>query len=405
MTYLKLAWRNIWRNRRRTLITISAIVFAVLAAIVMQSMNRGSYEVMIDRMVSFNTGYLQIQDYRYDDEASLDNAFHYDDTLRERILNADPRITGIVPRVETFMLAANDVSTRGAIVFGVDPEKEQAFNQIGNYLVDGHFPDGNEQSAVMGQGLADRLQLGVGDTLALIGQGRFGMSASGLFEIVGIIEHPIRDMNNSAVYLPIRSAQELLSAGDHITGLMISLERERQTNAVAASLRSELDASELVVFTWPELMPEILELLEMDLAMPRLLTLVLYVVIGFGFFGTVLTMTMERLREFGVLLSVGMKRTSLSFVVFIETLIISAMAVTVGIMLSWLLLKLVDPIVLSGDAAQATIDLGYEPIIPMSFAPDQFFIQGLYVFLIAVLVFLFPLVKILKLNILEAARS
>jgi len=405
MTYLKLAWRNIWRNRKRTLITISAIIFAVLAAIMMQSMNRGSYEVMIDRMVSFNTGYLQVQDYRYDDEASLDNSFFYDDELRDRILNADDRIEKIVPRVETFMLAANDVSTRGSVVFGIDPEKEQNFNQIENYLTEGRYFEADDQTAIMGQGLADRLQLAVGDTLALIGQGRFGMSASGLFEIAGIIEHPIRDMNNSVVYLPIRTVQELLSAEDHITGLMINPYQERQTDAVAASIRNSLDDSELVVYTWPELMPEILELMEMDLAVPRLLTVVLYVVIGFGFLGTVLTMTMERLREFGVLLSVGMKRLNLSFVVFIETLFISVMGVISGIVLSWGLLKWIDPINLSGEAAQAVIDMGFDPIIPMSFAPDQFYIQGFYVFLIAMAVFLFPLIKIVKLNILEAARS
>ncbi len=404
-TFLKLAWRNIWRNKRRTVITISAIVFAVLAAIVMQSMNRGSYEVMIDRMVSFSTGYLQVQDYRYDSEASLDNAFKYDDVLRDKVLGADARITMVVPRLETFMLAANDVSTRGAVVFGVDPEKEQTFNQVGNYLAEGRFVEAGEQTAVMGKGLADRLQLGVGDTLALIGQGRFGMSASGLFEITGLIEHPIHAMNNSAVFLPLGSAQELLSADEHITGLLISLQQARQTDAVAASLRSTLEGGELVVFTWPELMPELLELMEMDLAVPRLLTLVLYVVIGLGFFGTVLTMTMERLREFGVLLSVGMKRGSLSLVLLIETLIISVMAVVSGILLSWALLKLIDPISLSGDAAQAVIDMGFDPVIPMSFAPDQFLVQGLYVFLIALIVFLFPLIKIMRLNILEAARS
>lgn len=405
MTYLKLAWRNIWRNRRRTFITISAIIFAVLAAIVMQSMNRGSYEVMIDRMVSFNTGYLQVQDYRYDGETSLDNSFYYNEELRDRILNADERIEKIIPRVETFMLAANDVSTRGSVVFGIDPEKEKNFNQIENYLTDGRFFDADEHTAVMGKGLADRLQLSVGDTLALIGQGRFGMSASGLFEIAGLIEHPIRDMNNSAVYLPIKTAQELLSAEDHITGLLINPYHERQTDAVAASIRNTLDDNELVVYTWPELMPELLELMEMDLAVPRLLTVVLYVVIGFGFLGTVLTMTMERLREFGVLLSVGMKRLNLSFVVFIETLFISVMGVGTGIVLSWSLLKWIDPINLSGEAAQAVIDMGFDPIIPMSFAPDQFYIQGFYVFLIAMAVFLFPLIKIVKLNILEAARS
>ena len=403
--YLKLAWRNLWRNKRRTVITITAIMFAVLAAVLMQSVNRGSYEVMIDRMVSFNTGYIQVQDYRYDDEASLDNSFYYDEELREKILNADGRIDKIVPRIETFMLAANDQSTRGAVVFGVDAEKEHQFNEIKNTLAEGRFFDQGEQAAVLGKGLANRLQLSVGDTLALIGQGRFGMSASGLFEITGLIEHPIRDMNNQVVYLPLDTAQWLLSAEGYVTKIMVNPYTERQTNPVAASLASTLENSELKVYTWPELMPEILELMELDLAVPRLLTVVLYVVIGFGFFGTILTMTMERLREFGVLLSIGMKRMNLSVVIFIETVLFSFMGVIAGLIAAWSILKLIDPITLSGDAAQAVIDLGFDPVIPMSFAPDQFYIQGFYVFLIAMAVFLFPLLKIARLNILDAARS
>jgi len=403
--YLKLAWRNLWRNKRRTVITITAIMFAVLAAVLMQSVNRGSYEVMIDRMVSFNTGYIQVQDYRYDDEASLDNSFYYDEELREKILNADGRIDKIVPRIETFMLAANDQSTRGAVVFGVDAEKEHQFNEIKNTLAEGRFFDQGEQAAVIGKGLANRLQLSVGDTLALIGQGRFGMSASGLFEITGLIEHPIRDMNNQVVYLPLDTAQWLLSAEGYVTKIMVNPYTERQTNPVAASLASTLENSELKVYTWPELMPEILELMELDLAVPRLLTVVLYVVIGFGFFGTILTMTMERLREFGVLLSIGMKRMNLSVVIFIETVLFSFMGVIAGLIAAWSILKLIDPITLSGDAAQAVIDLGFDPVIPMSFAPDQFYIQGFYVFLIAMAVFLFPLLKIARLNILDAARS
>ena len=404
-TFIKLAWRNLWRNKRRTIITVTAIMFAVLAAVFMQSINRGSYEVMIDRMVSFNTGYIQVQDYRFDDESSLDNSFYYDEELRDKVLNADGRIDKIVPRIETFMLAANDVSTRGAVVLGIDPDKEHEFNEIRNILAEGRFFESGEQSVVLGQGMANRLQLSVGDTLALMGQGRFGMSASGLFEITGIVDHPIRDFNNQVVYLPLDIAQELLSADDHVTSVLITLQNERHTDPVAASLKSELDGGELVVYTWPELMPEILELMEMDLAVPRLLTVVLYIVIGFGFFGTVLTMTMERLKEFGVLLSIGLKRLGLASILFLETLLFSLMGVLFGLGFAWSILKLIDPINLSGEAAQAVIDLGFDPVIPMSFAPDQFYTQGFYVFIIAMIVFLFPLIKISRLNILEAARS
>ncbi len=360
---------------------------------------------MIDRTVSFSTGYLQLQDYRYDDESSLDNAFYYDDQLRDQILDADDRISHIVPRIETFMLAANGGYTRGSVVLGIDTEKEHRFNNIRNYLTEGRFFDSDEQAVVIAEGMSDRLGMAVGDTLVLIGQGRFGMSASGLFEITGVIDHPVREMNNMAVYMPLHSAQWLLSADDHLTSLLISPERERQTDRVAASLRSEFEDGELVVFTWPELMPELLELMELDLAGPRFITLVLYVVIGFGFLGTVLTMTMERIREFGVLLSVGMKRGRLCSVVFLETLFISIIGVLTGMAAAWIILWLINPIRLSGEAAQAVIDMGFEPILPMSFAADQFYMQGLFVFIIAMVVFLFPLIKITRLNILNAARN
>lgn len=403
--YLKLAWRNIWRNRRRTLITVSAIVFAVIAAILMQSVNRGSYEGMIDRSVTFSTGYLQLQDYRYKEETSLDNVFFYDEQLHNDILAADDRITHLVPRIESFMLAANGGYTRGSFVLGVDVEKEHAFNQIQNYLVQGRFFEPGEQAVVVSNGLMERLELSLSDTLVLIGQGRFGMSASGLFEIAGVVEHPLREMNNRAVYMPLETAQWLLSADDHLTSLLISPEHERQTNRVAASLRDKFEGSELVVYTWPEMIPELLELMELDLAGPRFITLVLYLVIGFGFLGTVLTMTMERLREFGVLLSIGMKRGRLCAVVFLETLFISIIGVLTGMIASLFILWLINPIRLSGEAAEALIGMGFEPILPMSFAADQFYMQGLFVFIIAMVVFLFPLIKITRLNILNAARN
>ncbi len=407
LTYFKLAWRNIWRNRRRTFITVSAIIFAVIVAVFMQSMNRGSHEMILDNMVRFSTGYVQLQDYRYEDESSLDNSFYYDDSVRERVLEADQNIDMILPRIETFMLAANDAATRGSILLGIDPEKEHRFNELKNRLTDGRFFDKDDSAVMLGAGLAERLHLTVGDTLVLMGRGRFGMSASGLYEIVGLLEFPLRDLNNQVVLMPLPEAQFLLSADGHITSLLIAPHQERHTGSVARSLNEKFADDELAAYTWDELLPELLELFEFDLAVPNLLTVVLYIVIGFGFFGTILTMTMERLREFGVLLSVGMKRGKLALVVFLETLFISVIGVLTGVVVSWLIIYYFhrNPIELTGDAAQAVIDMGWDPVLPMSFAADQFYTQGFFVFTVAMIVFLFPLVKIVTLNILEAARS
>lgn len=388
------------------MITVSAIVFAVVASVFMQSMNRGSHEVMIDNMVRFHTGYIQLQDYRYEDESSLDNSFHYNHETEERIKRVHNRIGEVLPRIETFMLAGDDASIRGALVLGIDPDKEHAFNRIRDHLTEGSFFGLNDQTVVVSEGLARRLGLGVGDQLLLLGQGRFGMTASGLFEIAGLMQHPLRDMNNQTVYMALPAAQNLLSADEYVTAALIELTRENAAGTVAAALSEEFADDNLIAWTWPELIPELLQLLEFDLVGAYFMSGVLYLVIGFGFFGTILTMTLERMREFGVLLSVGMSRRRLASVVFLETLFISIIGVAAGVAAAWLIIYYfyLNPVQLTGDVAETVIEMGWDPVLPMSFAADQFYMQGIIVFLLAMVVFLFPLVKVFKLNILEAAR-
>lgn len=402
-----LAWRNLWRNRKRSFITISAIVFAVFAAIMMQSLNRGSHEIMVDNMVRFHTGYVQLQDVRFDQEASLDNAFFWDETLQDEIRQAHPRIGLLIPRIETFMLAGNDHTTRGSLVLGIDAEAEQQFNGLKDLLTEGRFFEPDERKAIISEGLANRLRLAAGDTLLLIGQGRYGMSANALYEISGIVRHPLRDLNNQTVYLPLSEAQFLLSADDHITALLLDIDADRHKQSVANALNERFRDDELIAYTWPEMIPELLQLLEFDLAGAYFLGAVLYLVIGFGFFGTILTMTMERMREFGMLVSVGMRRGRLAVVVFLETLLLSIIGVLAGMGVSWLLLLYLhfNPIQLTGDLAEMVVEMGWEAVLPVSFAADQFYMQGVIVFGIAMVVFLFPLLKIFRLNVLEASRT
>lgn len=404
--YLKLAWRNIWRNKRRTLITVSSIMFAVVFALFLESLERGAHNVMIDNMTRFHTGYIQVQDYRFEDEPSLDNAFYYDESLSRKITGAES-VDFIIPRIETFMLAAGDEITRGAFVLGIDPEREDRLNNLTDRLTEGRFFEPGDETAVITEGLAGRLNLAVGDSLVLLGQGRFGMTASGLYEISGILRHPTREMNNQMVYLSLPDAQWLLSAEDHITALLVTPDQPRDTEAVAQRLRPELIDEDLAVFTWREMIPELVEALEFDRAQSRLMMGILYIVIGFGIFGTILTMTLERLREFGILLSVGMQRIRLAFVVFIETFFITILGVLAGFVLGIfpILYFHFNPIVLGGDMEEVVAEWGIEPIMPTAIAPDIFLWQGLMVFILTTIICFYPTIKILTLKILEASKQ
>jgi len=404
--YLKLAWRNIWRNKRRTLITVSSVMFAVVFALFLESLEQGAHDVMIDNMTRFHTGYIQVQDYRFDEEPSLDNALFYDDEFSEQI-TAKESVDYTIPRIETFMLAAGAEITRGAFVLGIDTDREDRLNNLRDRLIDGRFFEPGDETAVISEGLANRLNLAVGDSLVLLGQGRFGMTAAGLFEISGLIRHPTREMNNQLVYLSLPDAQWLLSADDHITALLVTPNRVRDTESIARQLRSELVDEELAVFTWRELIPELVEALEFDRAQSRLMMGILYVVIGFGIFGTILTMTLERLREFGILLSVGMQRIKLAFVVFIETFFITILGVLSGFVLGTfpVLYFHFNPIVLGDDMEELVAEWGIEPIMPTAISGEIYLWQGLMVFILTTIICFYPTIKILTLKILEASRA
>lgn len=404
--HLRLAWRNIWRNKRRTLITVSSVMFAVLFALLLESIERGAHDLMVENMTRFHTGTLQVQDVRFEDEPSLDNAFHYDQALSGRISGA-AAVAFTVPRIETFMLAAGDEVTRGAYVLGIDPESEHRLNDLRERLIEGRFFEPSEGTAVIAEGLAGRLGLGVGDDLALLGQGRFGMTASGLFEIVGLVRHPMRELNNQLVYLSLPDAQWLLSAEERITALLVTPERVRDTDTVAAALRTEVGGLELRVLTWREMIPELIEALEFDRAQTRVMMAILYVVIGFGIFGTILTMTLERLRELGILLSVGMQRWRLALVLFVETFFITVLGVVAGFVVGFFVLLYFrsNPIRLAGDMEEVIAEWGIDPVLPAAIAPDIFLWQGLVIFLLTMLISLYPTVRIMTLKILDAARS
>ena len=405
--YLKLAWRNIWRNKRRTMITVSSIMFAVVFALFVESIERGAHDLMIDNMTRFHTGYMQVQDYRYKTEPSLDNAFFYDNDISDWIGGDGHRIAFSIPRIETFMLAAGVDQTRGTMVVGTDLASENRLNELDDRLVAGRFFEPGDGTVVLGNGLAGRLDLAVGDTLVLLGQGRFGMTAAGKFEVAGLIRHPLREMNNQIVYISLPDAQWLLSAEDHITALLVTPDHVRHTEPVAEMLRSGFENDELRVLTWPEMMPELLEALEFDRVSTRVMMIILYVVIGFGIFGTILTMTLERLREFGILLSVGMHRQKLALMVFIETFFISVLGVLTGFFLGFFVILYFhfNPIRLGGDMETVVQEWGIEPIMPAALAPDIFIWQGMIIFIIATVICLYPGIKIFTLNILDSARN
>lgn len=402
-----LAWRNLWRNKRRTLITVSSVLFTYLLAVALLSYMGGFQEQFTESMIRQDTGYLQIQDAMYLEEPSMDHIFEYGEEVHEALAEFEDEIEYTVPRIRGFSLAARDISTRPAMVNGIVPEQEDQLRDLSGNMVQGEMFGNGDEYAVVAAGLADLLELNIGDTLVLIGQGFQAVSATGKFMVGGIIEFNLPEQNNTMVYLPLEVAQWYFAAGNRLTNLLIMTGSKDQISQLAAQIQQELDDEWFAVRTWKELVPDMVDLMEMQRLVYSLIAWVFYIIVGFGIFGTILTMLHERMREFGILLSLGMKRYKLAIVTLIETVIIGLLGIVTGVMAGIPLIYFFHrfPIRLSGEMADYMYSFGMEPVFRFIMSPGIFITQGFIVFGITLFIGLFSMRKIFVMDVLDAARS
>jgi len=404
---ITLAWRNLWRKKRRTFITVSSVMFAAILAIILMSMISGMKDQMVDSIVANTTGYMQIQDPLYNDDPILDHALDFGGEVNNVLEKFSIQIDFYVPRIHGFCLASKDLGTRGVIVMGIDPGKEDRMNNLSSRISQGEMFGLKDEYAVIAEGLANLLDLRLGDTMVLLGQGFQGMTAAGAFRVGGIIRFPMPEQNNTMVYLPLEQAQWFFAAPGRLTNLIIMPHSEDDVIELAAQMQENLDEEWYAVRTWHELMPDKLAAFEARDAQVKVLSWILYIVAGFGIFGTVITMMYERLREFGILLSIGLKRTQLAIVCMIETIFMSLLGVIAGVIVGFPIIYnwYRNPVGLGDELSEVMLDMGFEPILSFSLAPDIFMTQAVNVFIIALVVGIYPVKKIFRLDMTKAARK
>jgi putative ABC transport system permease protein len=405
MEVFKLAWRNLWRNKRRTIITTASVFFAIMLSLIMRAFQLGSYDLMTSNIVHSYSGYFQIHAKGYWDEKVINNSFEMTPGIR-MALGSDKRIKGYALRLESYVLASYGTQTKGVLVNGIIPSEENTLTSLQKRLTEGKFLTEKDSGALVGQGLAKFLKIHTGDTLVLIGQGFHGESAAGIFRVKGIVHFGSPDLDKQMVYLSLPRAQSLLSANDLLTSVAVNLTTPDDYDKIAADFTRLLDQKKYEVMTWKEMMPEVVQEIQADNASGLIMLGILYMVVGFGIFGTVLMMLNERVREFGVIIAIGMQRNKLISIVITEMIFLGILGILAGILFDIPLIYYFHshPISLSGDIAQSTLQMGFEPVMPAAWKISFFLNQSLIIFIIILLIMIYPVVKLLRFNLIEALR-
>jgi ABC-type lipoprotein release transport system permease subunit len=401
---LQLAWRNVWRNKKRTVITVSSIFFAVLLALFMRSMQKGSYENMIRNSVELYSGYIQIHRNGYWAEKSINNTLEVTDSLMS-VITGSPHVSFSIPRLETFVLAASGEISKGVMVIGTTPDTENRMTKLGDRVVAGEYMHGNSDGVMVAEGLADYLRLGLNDTIIMIGQGYHGTNAVDQYPVTAILRFSNPQQNDNTIYAPIELVRQFAAAPELSTSVVLSIDELKRMDKVKRELKRKL-GEEYEVMDWTEMQPELVQLIQSDNAGGIILLGILYLVIAFGIFGTVMMMSIERHREFGVMVAVGMKKTTLALLVSVETCIIGLLGLAFSLVAGIFMLIYMyhHPIPMTGNAALAMKEMGIEPLLPFSLDPAIFTSQMLAIVVIMVVCLLYPFWNILQIRPITALR-
>jgi len=402
----KLARRNIWRNKRRTIITVCSILFAVFFATFMKSMQKGTWDNVVNSVVSNFFGYAQIHEKGYWEDLSLNKSMEFNQAL-QNLADSQEDIQAVVPRLESFALGSHGVKTKGVLVIGIDPVKEDALTQLSKKITAGTYFGENSEGAIIAAGLADYLKITVGDTLVMIGQGFRGVNAAGKYVVEGLVEFGSPELNDGMVYLPLDRAQYLYGAEGRITNLIVDTNRPKQVKEIVANLKNTIGTEKYEVMDWEELIPDLVSARQIDSAGGALFLNILYILISFGIFGTLLMMLKERQYEFGVLLSIGMKKWQIFLMLWFETMVLAAIGVLAGILSALPLVYYLyaNPVALTGDMATAYDSFGIEAVVTAAFEHGVFIQQGITIFVIVSILSLYPFFKIRSLHPVKAMRQ
>jgi len=402
----QLAWRNLWRNPRRSIITLIAIIVSSVFLIFMASFQNGSYREMIKTAVG-TTGELQIQAKDYFKTPDIRKTIFDPDTLKQAALQL-PGVQSVTTRAEAFALVSSDTQSAGVMIQGVEPDAEAAMSPLDDALKEGKWIQPATNEVVVGRALANHLQLKIGSDLVVIGQGYDGSAAASVFQVVGIFESGFMEADRNLIIVPIQTLQEVFCFENRVHRLVINGTDFSKPDRIRDEAQTWLDThgEPYVAYTWAELIPGLNQTIKLDRMSAVIIYLVLLIIVAFSISNTFLMAIMERIYEFGVLLAIGTSRRRLLQMLFLETGMIALLGVVIGIgvgvaITAWFQHQGID----LGEASEMTKQYGIPSRLHPMLSPVTIFMGPTFVFIFTLISATYPIFRVRKLNPVSAMRS
>lgn len=401
MLLVKLAWRNIWRNRRRSLLTALSVVITLVFIVLLESLNQGVFDYLIDNEINIYSSHLEVTHADYAQRRNVQQALRDADEIRA-LATGIPKVAEARKRLEMLVLVSREERSRPAVLWGIEPEKEA---MLSNVAFDG-TADFSGNSISIGKGMADYLGVQAGDSLVLIGQSYYGRIAAMFIPVHKLFEIPIRDISQHIILAPISLVETFADIPGGATSLLITLDDKNTANTVRKQLAEAYNKAGLEINTWSEILSGRMSTNELRKAAVNVLKVILFIVMGFGILSTIILTNNERKQEYGMLMAIGMKRRFLLAVFLMEMFVIAIIGVVIALAVVFPVIAVIyhHPIPLQGELVTIFSHFNVDPLIVMSKDPNLFLCNAGVGLLLTVTISLLTSVMIIRLKVAEAVN-
>lgn len=401
--HMRVAWRNLWRNRRRTWLTASGIAFSIFLCVVFMSFQLGSYDGMIDTATGMMSGHMQVQHEDYFDDPKVANRIAQGSELLRELEQA-PGVVAAAPRVEGFALVSVGERSFGGLVMGVDPVREPEVSALSKQIVEGEYLPRTD-SAYVGKALATNLGLKIGDEIFVMGSALEGGVAAALFTVDGLFDTGQVELDRSIMQVPLSAVQSAFDLGDSVHRIVLMAENANDATAIAQGLAPTLP-DEARVLDWDKLLPELRQMIQMDAVSGLIIYVLLLAIVTLSVANSFTMTVFERTREFGMLIAIGMRPGGIVAMIVIEALCMWAVGTAIGAAISYSLMIGLGAV---GVPIAGLEDMAGQFMMPERIHPEvSFFTLGTapVVLLVGTLVAgLIPALRVRRLKPVEALRE
>ncbi|MGD2245501.1 MAG: FtsX-like permease family protein [Candidatus Aminicenantes bacterium] len=335
MLILKMAFRNIFRQKRRTILTGLSILVSFVLAVIFIGWSDGAYNNIIRTFTSHRLGHIQIHEKTYLDQPSLYKTIHDLSRTRE-ILSQIKEVQSWAPRLFSAGLVSVGEKSAAVQIIGIDPEKEAATTHFNKKIIEGHnFSQTPSHEAIIGKGLAEILDAELNNEIVIISQAADGSIANDLYTIIGISSSGDDIRDRISFYLHLRDAQDLLVLGGQVHEIAVTVDKLSHVSKVNTLIMEKLNNPELKVEPWQIFAKSFYQAMQADKQGMWIMLVIIVFIVAVGVLNTVLMSVLERRREYGLLRAVGTKPRQIINLVLLEVTILAIFSILLGAVLGF----------------------------------------------------------------------